>query len=110
MNSLIDDIGNALKNSLCSSPCHTLRVGDGTTSPAPTQTALAHQTYSQSLSQSGRKYTATAIIGTTESDLTVKEMGAFDSNGQMLSRVIVDAVKPAASAMILEWALTMTAD
>jgi hypothetical protein len=93
-----------------------LAVGTGTTAPAKTDTTLENEYFRKAVSSKSYTddiFTAKMLMGTTEGNTTITEIGVFadatdtTDSGTLLSHIAVNITKTDSISLLLTWTLTL---
>lgn len=93
-----------------------LAIGTGTTTPAKTDTTLETEYFRKAVSSKSYTddvFTAKMLMGTTEGNTTMTEIGVFADatdtvdTGTLLSRIAVNITKTDSISLLLTWTLTL---
>jgi len=86
-----------------------MATGTGTTAAMKADTALQAQVFSKAISSksvSATKFTAKLLLGTGESNVTIREIGVF-AGSTLISRCNVNIEKTAGLQLLVTYTLTM---
>lgn len=107
--SFFNGVFAALNNTAHNIAITTMATGTGTNAAMKSDTALQTQIFSKAVSSTAvslTKFTAKLLLGTTESNATIREIGVF-AGATLVSRCNVNIEKTAGLQLLVTYTLTM---